>query len=142
MSNAPVLATLDFSKPFIIRCDALGFGIEAILMQDGYLIAFESRELNKRECLKSTFNKEMLTIMHALAKWRQYLLGSKLSIRTNHNNLQYLFQQKTLSEDYKWIENIAAFDMEILHKRGKDNVVAGTLFPEKMEKHPCLQSQL
>ena len=96
MSNAPVLATPNFSKPFIIECDASGFDIGAVLMQEGHPIAFESRKLNKRERLKSTYNKEMLAIMHALAKWRQYLLGSKFSIRTDHNNLQYLLQQKTL----------------------------------------------
>ena len=30
-------------------------------------------------------------------------------------------------EQQKWIEKIATFDMEILHKRGKDNVVADSL---------------
>ena len=80
MSSTPVLATPDFSKPFVIECDALGFGIGAMLMQEGHLIAFESRKLNKREFLQSTYNKEMLAIMHALTKWRQYLLGSKFLI--------------------------------------------------------------
>ena len=80
MSSAPVLATPDFSKPFIIECDASRFGIGAMLMQEGYSIAFESRKLDKRECLKSIYNKEMLAIMHALAKWRQYFLGSNFSI--------------------------------------------------------------
>ena len=76
MSKALVLGTPDFSKPFVIECDASGFGIGAILMQDGHPITFERRKLNKRECLKSTYNKEMLAIMHVLAKWRQYILGS------------------------------------------------------------------
>ena len=67
-------------------------------MQEGHPIAFKSRKLNKREHLKSTY-KEMLAIMHALAKWRQYLLGSKFSILTDHNSLQHLLQQKTLSEE-------------------------------------------
>ena len=70
----------------------------------------------------------MLAIIHALAKWQHYLLGSKILIRTDHNNLQYLLQQKILStEQHKWIEKIATFDMEILHKRGKDNVVVDAL---------------
>ena len=88
MSTTQVLATLDFSKPFIIECDASGFGIGAILMQDGHPIAFESRKLNQTKCLQSTYNKEMIAIMHALTKWCQYLLGSNFLIHTNHNNLK------------------------------------------------------
>jgi hypothetical protein len=38
----------------------------------------------------------MLAIMHALAKWRQYLLGSKFSIHIDHNILQYLLRQKKI----------------------------------------------
>ena len=65
MSTTLVLATPDFSKPFIIECDASGFGIGAILMQDGHPIAFESMKLSQIECLQSTYNKEMISIMHA-----------------------------------------------------------------------------
>jgi hypothetical protein len=68
-------------------------------MQYGHPIAFESRNLNKKEELKSTYNKEMLAIMHALSKWRQYLLGSKFSIHTDHNSLQYLLRKKTFSTE-------------------------------------------
>jgi hypothetical protein len=57
MSTTPMLDTPDFSKPFIIECDALGFGIGAVLMQDGHLIAFERRKLKKNEFLHSTYNK-------------------------------------------------------------------------------------
>jgi hypothetical protein len=94
MSSTHVLAIADFTKPLIIECDASGFGIGAVLMQDGHPIAFESQKFNKREGLKSTYDKEMLTIMHVLAKWRQYLLGSKFSIRNDHNGIQYLLRQK------------------------------------------------
>jgi hypothetical protein len=57
MSTTTVLATPDFSKPFIIECDASSFGIRAVMMQDGHPIAFESRKLNKKEGLQSTYNK-------------------------------------------------------------------------------------
>ena len=76
MSSTPVLATPYFSKPFVIQCDASGYGLGVVLMQDEHLIAFKSRKLKKREQLKSTYDKEMLEIMQALVKWRQYLLGS------------------------------------------------------------------
>ena len=115
-------------KTLCSRVRRIRVRIKSSLMQEGHPIAFESRKLNKRESLKSTYDKEMLAIIHALTKWRQYLLGSKILIRTDHNNLQYLLQQKTLStEQQKWIEKIATFDMEILHKRGKDNLVVDSL---------------
>ena len=97
-------------------------------MQEGRPITFESRKLNKREYLQSTYNKEMRAIMHALTKWCQYLLGSKFLIRIDHNSLQHLLQQKMLMTKHKkWIEKICTFDMEILHKNGKDNVVFDAL---------------
>ena len=117
-----------FTKPFIIECDASSFGIGAVVMQDDHPIAFESQNLNKREGLKSTYEKEMLVIIHTLDKNRQYLLGSKFLIRIDHNSLQYLFRQKTLStEKQKWIEKIFAFDMDILHIKGKDNILVNAL---------------
>ena len=104
----PVLTTPNFTKPFVVECDALGFGIGAVLMQEGHPIAFESRKLNKRESLKYTYDKEMLSNIHGIGKWKQYLLGRIFLIRTNHNSIQYLLQQKKLSfEQHKWIEKIA-----------------------------------
>ena len=69
MSLNMVLSTPDFTKPFVLECNASGFVLGAVLMQEGHPIAFESRKLNKRESLKSTYNKEMLAIIHALTKW-------------------------------------------------------------------------
>ena len=69
ISSTPVLATPEFSKPFMIECDASCYGLGAIIMQDEHSIAFKSRKLNKREQLKFTYDKEILGIMHALEKW-------------------------------------------------------------------------
>ena len=80
------------------------------------------------EFVSTPHDKEMLAIMQALAKWRQYLLGRKFMIRIDHNSLQYPLQPKTLStKQHKWIEKTGAFDMEIIHKKGKENVVADAL---------------
>jgi hypothetical protein len=45
MCIALVLATLDFTKTFIVECDASRNGISVILMQEGRPIAFESRPI-------------------------------------------------------------------------------------------------
>jgi len=138
MSTTPVLPTPDFSKLFEVECDASGFEIGAVLMHDNHPIAFESMKLNKREGLKSTYQKDMLAIIHALTKWRQYLLGSKFSIRTGHNSLQFFLQQKTLSKkQQKGMEKLSTFDLEILHKKGKENVVADALSRKDDDHTTC-----
>jgi hypothetical protein len=49
----------------------------------------------------------MLAIMHALDKFRQYLVGEKFVMRTNHNNLKYFLDQKDLNErQKKWVSKI------------------------------------
>ncbi|XP_059068173.1 uncharacterized protein LOC131858745 [Cryptomeria japonica] len=128
MSTCPVLALPDFSQPFVLECDASGFGIGAVLMQNKHPIAYESRKLQTNERLYSTYDKEMLAIMHALAKFRQYLVGSKFVVRTDHNSLKYFLNQTELNDrQQKWISKIQAYDFDIEFIKGKNNTVADAL---------------
>jgi hypothetical protein len=70
----------------------------------------------------------MLAIMHALTKFRQYLVGSRFVVKTDHNSLKYFLDQKDLSErQQKWVSKIQAFDFDIEYVKGKRNVVADAL---------------
>ena len=76
----------------------------------------------------SIYDKEMLAIMHALAKFRRYLVGNKFKVKTNHNNLRFFLEQKELNErQHKWVSKVQAYDFEIEYVKGKNNVVADTL---------------
>jgi hypothetical protein len=76
MGTCPVLALPDFTLPFVLECDASDKGIGAILMQGGHPIVFESQKLSQPKRLYSIYDKEMLAFMHALTKFRQYLVGN------------------------------------------------------------------
>ena len=54
--------------------------------------------------LYSIYDKEMLAIMHALSKFRQYMVGGRFLVRIDHNSLKYFLEQKNLSErQQKWV---------------------------------------
>lgn len=93
MSCCLVLAFPDFSHPFTLECDASGVGIGAVLSQDGHPIALESRKLLPHEMSYSIYDKEMLAIMHALAKSREYLVGNRFLVKTDHNSLCHFMGQ-------------------------------------------------
>jgi transposase InsO family protein len=128
MCKAPVLTTLDFTKTFIVECDASGNGIGAVLMQEGRPLAFESRPLKGRDLHKPIYEKEMMAILHALKKWRPYLIGRHFKVKTDHDSLKYFLEQRLSSEEQqKWVTKILGYDFEIVYKKGKQNVVADAL---------------
>ena len=83
-------------------------------------IAYESRKLRGPKLLYTIYDKEMLAIMHALTKFRQYLVGVKFVVRTDHNSLKYFLAQKDLNErKQKWVSKIQEYKFDIEYVKGK-----------------------
>jgi hypothetical protein len=75
MCTTPVLALPDFTKTFVLECDASGKGIGVFILQDGHPLASTSKQLFESKLGKSIYEKEMLSIMHVIDLWHPYLLG-------------------------------------------------------------------
>ncbi|MCH81353.1 retrotransposon protein, partial [Trifolium medium] len=128
LTTAPVLALPDFSKSFLIECDASGTGLGAILMQDKKPIAYFSKALGMRNLTKSTYEKELMAVVLAIQHWRPYLLGRKFVVSTDHKSLKQLMQQKIVTaEQQNWAAKLMGYDFDIIYKQGKLNKGADAL---------------
>lgn len=119
----------DFSKPFDLTTDASNFALGAVLSQDRHPITFISRTLNSTEQNYATNEKEILAIVWALQKLRNYLYGiADLTIYTDHQSLIHSISDKNPNTKLKrWKNFIAEFGAEIKYKPGYQNIVADAL---------------
>jgi hypothetical protein len=128
LTTTPVLAQPDIEKPFDMYCDASGNGLECVLMQEGRVIAYASRQLRQHEEHYPTHDLELAAVVHALKIWRHYLLGNVCHLYTDHKSLKYIFTQSELNmRQQRWLELIKDYYLEIHYHPGKANMVADAL---------------
>ncbi|TYK09566.1 ty3-gypsy retrotransposon protein [Cucumis melo var. makuwa] len=95
--TAPVLTVPDGSGSFVIYSDASKKGRGYVLMQQGKVVAYASRQLKSHEQNYPTHDLELAAVVFALKIWRHYLYGEKIQIYTDHISLKYFFTQKELN---------------------------------------------
>jgi hypothetical protein len=66
LTTTPVLILPDLSKSFSIYCDASRFGLGCVLMQEGRVVAYASRQLRKHELNYPTHDLELAAVVHTL----------------------------------------------------------------------------
>ena len=69
---------------FTIYSDASGTGIGCVLMQEGKVVAYASRQLKSYERSYPTHDLELAAVVFALKIWRHFLYGVKYEIFTDH----------------------------------------------------------
>jgi ribonuclease HI len=145
LTTALVLILSDVHKSFSVYCDASYTGLGCVLMQEGRVVAYSSRQLKVHEKNYPTHDLELAAVVHALKTWRHYLYGQKCDIYTDHKSLKYIFTQSELNmRQRRWLELIKDNELEIHYHPGKANVVADALSRKSqinmLAAHPCRMS--
>lgn len=119
----------DFGKPFELTTDASNFAIGAVLSQGKHPITFISRTLSQTEQNYATNERELLAIVWALQKLRNFLYGiADLTIYSDHESLKFSISEKNPNSKLKrWKNLIEEFGAKLEYKPGNQNVVADAL---------------
>ncbi|XP_073031150.1 uncharacterized protein [Primulina eburnea] len=132
LASTPVLILPAENKDFTIYSDASKDGLGCVLMQEGRVIAYASRQLKPHEQNYPTHDLELAAVVFALKIW----------------SLKYLFTQKELNmRQQRWIELLKDYDLTISYYPGKANKVAdalsrkgpGKIILASLSAQPCLQ---
>ena len=127
--SSPILALPNDVGEYILDTDASAYAIGAVLSQvqegEEKVISYASRLLSTAERNYNVTRRELLAVVYFLKEFRQYLLGRKFLLRTDHSALQWLRRTpEPIGQQARWLEMIEEFDFEICHRPGTkhDNV--------------------
>lgn len=132
LSSAPVLRGPDCKLPFHISIDAFDSAIGAVLGQKENLIThaiyFLSKNLTPAELNYTVTEKEFLTVIYAINKFRHYITGYEVFVHTNPSTIRYLMNKPVTNVRItRWLLPLQEFDITLLDRPGKENQVADFL---------------
>lgn len=130
--STPILSSPDFSKPFNLQCDASDYGLGCVLTQgegeDEHVIAYASRTLSKTERNYSVTERECLSVIFGIEKFRGYIEGTHFTVYTDHYSLLWLHNIKEPTGRLaRWSVRLSQYSYDIKHRKGKYNVVPDAL---------------
>ena len=82
-----------------------------------------------------TTRRELLAVVYFVKYFKQYLLGRKFVIRTDHAALQWLKRTPDpVGQQARWLEQLAPFEFDIIHRPGNKHANA-----DGLSRIPCRQ---
>jgi hypothetical protein len=137
--QAPVLAMPVENEPYLLDTDASNHGIGAVLsqLQDGQErpVAYASRTYSRPELNYCVTRKELLAVIYYIKHFRQYLLGRRFTVRTDHSALQWLRKTpQPIGQQARWLEIMEEFDFVVEHRPGTKHTNADAL-----SRRPCIK---
>lgn len=135
LTNAPVLAATVFDRPFKLSVDASDAGAGAVLLQeedDGVEdpVSYFSKKFNRHQLVYSTIEKEALALVLALKHFEVYVGSAHVPavIYTDHNPLVFINQMRNTNQRLMpRALFLQAFNIEVRHVKGRENVLVDTL---------------
>lgn len=139
--KAPILTCPDFTKPFVISCDASGVGLGAILGQENdhgeQVVAYASRTLSRTEQKYSATERECLAVIWAIEKFRPYVEGTHFTVITDHHSLLWLHNLRDPQGRLaRWALRLQPYSFDLIHRKGKDHVVPDLLSRTTVPEEP------
>ena len=139
MARETLVTFPDFTKEFEIHTDASKLQLGACISQEGKPVAFYSRKLQPAQTRYTTTERELLSIVETLKEFRNILLGQKIKVHTDHENLTY----KNFNSDrvMRWRLYIEEYSPDLQYIKGTHNVVADALSRLEIEETPFEDTQ-
>jgi transposase InsO family protein len=125
IAKETLLTFPDFSQEFEIHTDASKVQLGACISQNGKPVAFYSRKLQPAQTRYTTTERELLSIVETLKEFRNILLGQRIKVHTDHENLT--FKHFNSDRVMRWRLYIEEYSPDLHYIKGTQNVVADAL---------------
>ena len=100
LQTAPFLGFPNDRDPYVLTTDASLYGIGAIVTQKqdwgDRVIAYASKTLNRVQRNYSATKRELFAIVYFTSHFKNYLLGRKFTVVTDHRALTWLYSLMSL----------------------------------------------